>query len=198
MSLEGRLQLGLSRLKSEVGRMLLASPPGIRREEGERRRRKEEEERRRKRRGESTHPLFQEMRRPLGHSVSLPVGGRRKFEEERRVKGRHSLPNSTNPPSQLSAPNQAPKQKLHRTDTHNVPIRPNRTFAFDDGQLSVNSSESEMSEHIYEEIKDLSSEEEEGGNTGENESFMLSISLERRNNLKLYGCLDWDFKPISH
>jgi len=73
-----------------------------------------------------------------------------------------------------------------------------RTFAFDDSQLCVNSSESEMSEHIYEEIKDLSSEEEEGGNTGENESFMLSISLERRNNLKLYGCLDWDFKPISH
>ena len=71
-----------------------------------------------------------------------------------------------------------------------------RTFAFDDGQLSVNSSESEVSEHIYEEIKDQSSEEEES--SGENESFMLSISLERRNNLKLYGCLDWDFKPVSH
>ena len=71
-----------------------------------------------------------------------------------------------------------------------------RTFAFDDGQLSVNSSESEVSEHIYEEIKDQSSEEEES--SGENESFMLSISLERRNNLKLYGCLDWDFKPVAH
>ena len=71
-----------------------------------------------------------------------------------------------------------------------------RTFTFDDGQLSVNSSESEVSEHIYEEIKDQSSEEEES--SGENESFMLSISLERRNNLKLYGCLDWDFKPVAH
>jgi len=73
-----------------------------------------------------------------------------------------------------------------------------RTFAFDDGQLSVNSSESEASEHIYEEIKEQSSEEEEEESTIENESFMLSISLERRNNLKLYGCLDWDFKPVSH
>ena len=74
-----------------------------------------------------------------------------------------------------------------------------RTFAFDDGQLSVNSSESEVSEHIYEEIKDQSSEEdEEEESSGENESFMLSISLERRNNLKLYGCLDWDFKPVAH
>ena len=75
-----------------------------------------------------------------------------------------------------------------------------RTFAFDDGQLSVNSSESEVSEHIYEEIKDQSSEEEEEEeeSSGENESFMLSISLERRNNLKLYGCLDWDFKPVGH
>ena len=72
-----------------------------------------------------------------------------------------------------------------------------RTFAFDDGQLSVNSSESEASEHIYEEIKEQSSEEEEESSV-ENESFMLSISLERRNNLKLYGCLDWDFKPVSH
>ena len=74
-----------------------------------------------------------------------------------------------------------------------------RTFAFDDGQLSVNSSESEVLEHIYEEIKDQSSEEdEEEESSGENESFMLSISLERRNNLKLYGCLDWDFKPVAH
>ena len=75
-----------------------------------------------------------------------------------------------------------------------------RTFAFDDGQLSVNSSESEVSEHIYEEIKDQSSDEEdeEEESSVENESFMLSISLERRNNLKLYGCLDWDFKPVSH
>jgi len=31
MSMESRLQLGLSRLKSEMGRMLLASPPGRRR-----------------------------------------------------------------------------------------------------------------------------------------------------------------------
>ena len=61
----------------------------------------------------------------------------------------------------------------------------------------MNSSESEASEHIYEEIKEQSSEEEEES-TIENESFMLSISLERRNNLKLYGCLDWDFKPVSH
>ena len=63
--------------------------------------------------------------------------------------------------------------------------------------MSVHSSESEASEHIYEEIKEQSSEEEEES-SGENESFMLSISLERRNNLKLYGCLDWDFKPVSH
>ena len=63
--------------------------------------------------------------------------------------------------------------------------------------MSVNSSESEASEHIYEEIKEQSSEEEEESSV-ENESFMLSISLERRNNLKLYGCLDWDFKPVSH
>ena len=75
-----------------------------------------------------------------------------------------------------------------------------RTFAFDDGQLSINSSESEVSEHIYEEIKDQSSseEDEEEENNLENESFMLSISLERRNHLKLYGCLDWDFKPVGH
>ena len=66
--------------------------------------------------------------------------------------------------------------------------------------MSVNSSESEVSEHIYEEIKDQSSEEdeEEEESSGENESFMLSISLERRNHLKLYGCLDWDFKPVGH
>jgi len=179
--------------------MLLASPPGRRREEEERRRRKEEEERRRKRRGESSHPLFQEMRRPLGHSVSLPAagGGRRKVEEERRVRGRHSLPAfqpSHLPPASLPSS----KQKLHRTDAHSASTRPTRTFAFDDGQLSVNSSESEASEHIYEEIKEQSSEEEEEESTIENESFMLSISLERRNNLKLYGCLDWDFKPVSH
>ena len=73
-----------------------------------------------------------------------------------------------------------------------------RTFTFDDSQLSVNSSESEVSEHIYEEIKDQSSEEDEEESSIENESFMLSISLERRNNLKLYGCLDWDFKPVAH
>ena len=64
--------------------------------------------------------------------------------------------------------------------------------------MSVNSSESEVSEHIYEEIKDQSSEEDEEESSIENESFMLSISLERRNNLKLYGCLDWDFKPVGH
>lgn len=181
--------------------MLLASPPGRRREEEERRKRKEEEERKRKRRGESSHPLFQEMRRPLGHSVSLPVGGvRRKVEEERRVRGRHSLPATTvNQPSHLPPASSLPssKQKLHRTDAHSASTRPTRTFAFDDGQLSVNSSESEASEHIYEEIKEQSSEEEEESSV-ENESFMLSISLERRNNLKLYGCLDWDFKPVSH
>jgi len=201
MSLEGRLQLGLSRLRSEVGRMLLASPPGRRREDEERRRKKEEEERRRKKRGESTHPLFQEMRRPLGHSVSLPVGGRRKVEEERRVRGRHSLPApsaTVNQPSHLPPPSLPSKQKLQRTDAHSASTRPTRTFAFDDGQLSVNSSESEVSEHIYEEIKDQSSEEDEEESSIENESFMLSISLERRNNLKLYGCLDWDFKPVSH
>merc|ERR1719305_1851109 len=175
------------------------------------------EERRRLRRGESSHPLFQEMRRPLGHSVSLPAagGGRRKVEEERRVRGRHSLPAfqpSHLPPASLPSS----KQKLHRTDAHSASTRPTRyflpncgtsdtvwfwlcrTFAFDDGQLSVNSSESEASEHIYEEIKEQSSEEEEEESTIENESFMLSISLERRNNLKLYGCLDWDFKPVSH
>jgi len=182
--------------------MLLASPPGRRREEEERRRRKEEEERRRKKRGESTHPLFQEMRRPLGHSVSLPVqGGRRKVEEERRVRGRQSLPATFNqtsshlPPASMQA-----KQKLQRSDAHAASTRPTRTFAFDDGQLSVNSSESEVSEHIYEEIKDQSTDEEdeEEESSVENESFMLSISLERRNNLKLYGCLDWDFKPVSH
>jgi len=183
--------------------MLLASPPGRRREEEERRRRKEEEERRRRKRGESSHPLFQEMRRPLGHSVSLPVGGgRRKVEEERRVRGRHSLPATTiNQPSHLpSASLPSSKQKLQRTDAHAGSTRPPRTFAFDDGQLSVNSSESEASEHIYEEIKEQSSEEEEEEEESsvENESFMLSISLERRNNLKLYGCLDWDFKPVSH
>jgi len=194
------LQLGLSRLRSEVGRMLLTSPPGRRREEEERRRRKEEEERRRKKRGESSHPLFQEMRRPLGHSVSLPVGGgRRKVdgEMERRVRGRQSLPGTGNlqlPSASLSSS----KQKLHRTDAQAASSRPARTFAFDDGQLSVHSSESEASEHIYEEIKEQSSEEEEEESSGENESFMLSISLERRNNLKLYGCLDWDFKPVSH
>ena len=129
MSLEGRLQLGFSRLRSEVGRMLLASPPGRRREEEERRRRKEEEERRRKKRGESTHPLFQEMRRPLGHSVSLPVGGRRKVEEERRVRGRHSLPApsaTVNQPSHLPPPSLPSKQKLQRTDAHSASTRPTR------------------------------------------------------------------------
>ena len=84
------------------------------------------------------------------------------------------------------------------TAEHQIQFGFCRTFAFDDGQLSVNSSESEASEHIYEEIKEQSSEEEEEESTIENESFMLSISLERRNNLKLYGCLDWDFKPVSH
>jgi len=192
------LQLGLSRLRNEVGRMLLASPPSRRREEEERKRRREEEERKRKKeRKESSHPLFQEMRRPLGNSVSLPVGGgRRKVDEERRVRGRHSLP-ATQPSHLPPASLPSSKQKLHRTDAHAASTRPTRTFAFDDGQLSVNSSESEASEHIYEEIKEQSSEEEEESSV-ENESFMLSISLERRNNLKLYGCLDWDFKPVSH
>jgi len=153
-----------------------------------------------KKRGESTHPLFQEMRSPLGHSVSLPVqGGRRKVEEERRVRGRQSLPATFNQPSSHLPPaSMQSKQKLQRTDAHAASTRPTRTFAFDDGQLSVNSSESEVSEHIYEEIKDQSTDEEEEESSVENESFMLSISLERRNNLKLYGCLDWDFKPVSH
>ena len=128
MSLEGRLQLGLSRLRSEVGRMLLASPPGRRREEEERRRRKEEEERRRKKRGESTHPLFQEMRRPLAHSVSLPVQGgvRRKVDEERRIRGRQSLPATTfnQPSSHLPPPaSLQAKQKLQRTDAHAASTR---------------------------------------------------------------------------
>ena len=136
MSLEGRLQLGLSRLRSEVGRMLLASPPSRRREEEERRRRREEDERRRKKRGESTHPLFQEMRRPLGHSVSLPVGGRRKVEDERRVRGRHSLPATVNHSAHSATVNQAfshlpppslpSKQKLQRTDAHTASTRPTR------------------------------------------------------------------------
>jgi len=208
MSMESRLQLGLSRLKSEMGRMLLASPPGRRRDEEERRRRKEEEDKKRRRRGESSHPLFQEMRRPLGHSMSLPVGGvRRKMVEEdsRRVRGRHSVPGANNVNQPSNHPSQPlpqnSKQKLQRSNAAQTgPVRPTRTFAFDDGQLSINSSESEVSEHIYEEIKDQSSseEDEEEENNLENESFMLSISLERRNHLKLYGCLDWDFKPVGH
>merc|ERR1711971_1101618 len=112
------------------------------------------------------------MRRPLGQSVSLPVGGgRRKVEEERRVRGRQSLPATVNhsahnatvnqPSSHLPHPSLPSKQKLQRTDAHSASTRPTRTFAFDDGQLSVNSSESEVSEHIYEEIKDQSSEEDE-------------------------------------
>ena len=168
----------------------------------------------------------QEMRRPLGHSMSLPVGGvRRKMVEEdsRRVRGRHSVPGANNVNQPSHHPSQPLpqnlKQKLQRSNAAQTgPVRPTRspnhsyfraendtnycyrTFAFDDGQLSINSSESEVSEHIYEEIRDQSSseEDEEEENNLENESFMLSISLERRNHLKLYGCLDWDFKPVGH
>ena len=153
MSMESRLQLGLSRLKSEMGRMLLASPPGRRRDEEERRRRKEEEDKKRRRRGESSHPLFQvymvhflltrsfrhslshqEMRRPLAHSMSLPVGGvRRKLVEEdsRRVRGRHSVPGANNVNQPSHHPSQPlpqnSKQKLQRSNAAQTgPVRPTR------------------------------------------------------------------------
>merc|ERR1711890_197221 len=112
---------------------------------------------------------FQEMRRPLAHSMSLPVGGvRRKMLEEdsRRVRGRHSVPGANNVNQPSHHPSQPlpqnSKQKLQRSNAAQTgPVRSTRTFAFDDGQLSINSSESEVSEHIYEEIKDQSSSEEE-------------------------------------
>merc|ERR1712066_906093 len=107
-------------------------------------------------------------------------GVRRKMVEEdsRRVRGRHSVPGANNVNQPSHHPSQPlpqnSKQKLQRSNAAQTgPFRPTRTFAFDDGQLSINSSESEVSEHIYEEIRDQSSsEEDEEENNLENESFM--------------------------
>jgi len=67
-----------------------------------------------------------------------------------------------------------------------------RHFQFDD-QLSLSSSDSDPEDHIYEEIDSdiFDTCEEEDAEPEEN--FLLSISLERRNNLKFYGCTGWDF-----
>ena len=66
-----------------------------------------------------------------------------------------------------------------------------RNFHFDD-QVSLISDGSNPEDHIYEEIDDnifnTDDEEEEA-----EENFLLNISLERRNNLKFYGCAGWDF-----
>ena len=76
----------------------------------------------------------QEMRRPLGHSMSLPVGGvRRKMVEEdsRRVRGRHSVPGANNVNQPSHHPSQPlpqnSKQKLQRSNAAQTgPVRPTR------------------------------------------------------------------------
>eukprot|EP00092_Neocalanus_flemingeri_P102979 GFUD01131724.1.p1 GENE.GFUD01131724.1~~GFUD01131724.1.p1 ORF type:complete len:256 (-),score=86.36 GFUD01131724.1:36-803(-) len=66
----------------------------------------------------------------------------------------------------------------------------NLTRYFDlDDQLSLRSDESNVEDHIYEEIdNDISTDDEK-----EEDNFLLGISLERQNNLKFYGCAGWDF-----
>merc|ERR1712106_1275927 len=67
-----------------------------------------------------------------------------------------------------------------------------RNFHFDD-QLSLKSDESNPEDHIYEEIDNDIFNTSDNEEAEAEEDFLMGISLERRNNLKFYGCADWDF-----
>jgi len=91
------------------------------------------------------------------------------------------------------------KAKIWRNDLESVQKkREDNGFGFErnfhlDDQLSLKSYESNPEDHIYEEIDsdifNTSDEEKEESD----DNFLLSISLERQNNLKFYGCAGWDF-----
>ena len=61
--------------------------------------------------------------------------------------------------------------------------------------MSVKSDSSNPEDHIYEEINSdiFTSCDDEDDEMEVKEDFLLGISLERRNNLKFYGCAGWDF-----
>jgi len=80
---------------------------------------------------------------------------------------------------QTSQPSQGGnRRELHRRETfHNYPLHKH-----------------EREEHIYEEINDDGSDEEDIDKDEVNEySFLSLISLERRKHLKFYGRADWDY-----
>jgi hypothetical protein len=60
---------------------------------------------------------------------------------------------------------------------------------------SIPSSHYSVEDHIYEEIAELDSDNEdtESETETEDKSFLTLISSGRRNNLRYYGCAGWDF-----
>eukprot|EP00092_Neocalanus_flemingeri_P038965 GFUD01042419.1.p1 GENE.GFUD01042419.1~~GFUD01042419.1.p1 ORF type:complete len:268 (+),score=88.82 GFUD01042419.1:84-887(+) len=57
----------------------------------------------------------------------------------------------------------------------------------------ISLSNDSVEDHIYEEIAELDSDNDDTESESEDDSFLTLISLGRRNNLRYYGCTGWDF-----
>lgn len=192
----GKLQEGFCRLRSDLGRFFSNSSPVRKHEDGcrggeDKKRRKEE----------SSHPLFRmeekklrgvARHRSLAQSYSVPVQHKRGRGED----GRESNSKRIHPllVQSKSLPHfsniKPPLQSGGWKDNGREGDRNTRKFAMEHDNGSE--TDSHISEHIYEEIQEYKEDEEE------NESFLLSISPERRNALKFYGWAGWDFQPASY
>merc|ERR1712106_220004 len=131
-------------------------------------------------------PLQQKLQAKRTFSASL--------HEKERISRTTSLPAgkmdnriSFYPVQQLIQSQKNPEKGERRQQS----IRPERIFPdFDSASLISDCS----SEHIYEEIAELEENEE----YDQEESFLLSISLERRNYLRRCGRAPWDLEETSY
>jgi len=153
-------------------------------------------------------PIQNKTSVPVQHKTSLPVQHRSSlpFQHKTPVNKTFSVPlqqykftshRTLHRQTPLCLTNPAERGKPRLSRTRGVIGSPSqqRNFIFDDQVSLVSSVSSE--EHIYEEIADLY-EKEENLSEKEYNSFLLSISTERRNNLKFYGCAGWDFEGVPN